>query len=242
MLESRGIRTVTIGLVRPHMETTRPPRGVWVPFPLGRPLGEPENPAFQRRVLLQALRLVDRAEGPVILEDFPEDAPSMRDTARWMPQVVLPDRAPQLPIDAVGWSSALHSELKKVIPHWEAARHRFGRTTVGLSRLTPAEWPAYAAQFLAGNLPASPVAGLSPALVLRYLSDDLKALYGEAVQAIGPQPSPAHVNRWFWGETIAADLLRALRTASTTSPNDGFKTVGGRFLVPGPYVAKSASS
>ncbi len=88
MIEARGIATVVIGLVRPHLESTKSPRGLWVPFPLGRPLGEPEDPAFQRRVLMAALALLERRDGPVLLVDFPEDAPSMTDTAGWTPQVV----------------------------------------------------------------------------------------------------------------------------------------------------------
>ena len=47
MIEARGIATVVIGLVRPHLETIRPPRALFVPFELGRPLGAPEDAAFQ---------------------------------------------------------------------------------------------------------------------------------------------------------------------------------------------------
>ena len=83
--------------------------------------------------------------------------------------------------------------------------------------------------------------GLTPALTVRHLADDLKALYAEAVQAAGAQPSTKQINAWFWGSgpgsgTVAADLLRALRTAALTSPDNGFKAFGTRFLVPGPYV------
>ena len=61
MLETRGTPTVAIGLVRPHLEQVRPPRGLWTPFQLGRPLGEPGDAIFQRRVLLQALNLLRAA-------------------------------------------------------------------------------------------------------------------------------------------------------------------------------------
>ena len=236
MIEARGVATVTIGLVRPHVEKTKPPRGLWVPFPLGRPFGEPEDAAFQRRVLLQALGLLERKSGPVLLEDFPDDAPSMRDRPDWKPQVVLPDLAVPAAGDVAGWISGVTAEMAKVIPHWEAAQHRYGRTTVGLSRLPPKDWVPFAAPFLAGEIADSPVAGLSPALVVRYIADDVKALYAEAVQAIGPQPSGAQVNRWFWDMTLAADFLRALRTAAIASPHTGFNTAGSRFIVPAPYV------
>ncbi len=238
MIEARGVATVAIGLVRPHIEKTKPPRGLFVPFPLGRPFGEPESAAFQRRVLLQALSLLERPQGPVILEDFAEDAPSMRDNPGWTPQVVLTDLATPAAGDVAGWVKAIAAELQTVIPHAQAAEHRFGRTTVGLSRLPPEAWAPYAAQFLTGVVPDSPVPGLSPALVVRYIADDMKALYTQAAQAIGPQPSMAQHNGWFWGQTIAADFLRALRTAALASKHTGFNTAGSRFIVPGPFVEK----
>jgi hypothetical protein len=236
MIESRGVATVVIGLVRPHMEMTKPPRGLWVPFPLGRPIGEPEDATFQLRVLMAALDLLERRDGPLLLVDFPDDAPSMSDNAEWSPQVLLPPRPGFLPDGEGGWSRALAAELAAVRPHWEAARHRFGRTTVGNSRLGLEQWPPFAARFLAGEVPQSPVAGISPSVLVRYVADDLKALYAEAVQAMGPQPSMAQVNRWFWRETLAADFLRALREAAIASSHQGFNTAGSRFLVPAPFV------
>lgn len=236
MLETRGIATVAVRLVRPHMERTRPPRGLWVPFPLGRPFGEPEDAAFQRRVLMMALGLLERTDGPVVLVDFPDDAPSMLDTPGWRARIGLPGWATALPADPAGWVEALSAELAAVRPHWDAARLRFGRTTVGNARLPPQQWASFAVQFLAGNIPDSPVAGLSPAVLVRYVADDLKALYMEAVQACGPQASSAQVNRWFWDETLAGQFLRALRDAAVASPHNGFKTAGTRFIVPAPWL------
>ena len=236
MIETRGIATVVIGLVRPHLESTKSPRSLWVPFPLGRPLGEPEDPSFQRRVLMAALDLLERRDGPVLLIDFPDDAPSMTDTAGWSPQIDLPAPTPKLPDNAAGWAEALTAEIEMVRPHWIAAQRRFGRTTVGLSHVPPEQWGAFAAPFLTGEMPDSIVEGLSPALLLRTIADDIKALYGEAVQAAGPQPSSGQVNGWFWNRTLAGQFLRALRIAALTSAHSGFNTVGSRFIVPAPWV------
>ena len=49
MLEARGLPTVVVGLIRLHMEKVKVPRGLWVPFELGRPLGERAGP--RHRVL-----------------------------------------------------------------------------------------------------------------------------------------------------------------------------------------------
>ena len=73
MLEERGFSTVAIASVRAQAEKTRPPRALWTTSQLGRPLGEPGDAPFQRRVLLAALALLERTDGPVILEDFNED-------------------------------------------------------------------------------------------------------------------------------------------------------------------------
>ena len=54
-LEEEGIASVAISLIRPRDRDTTP-RALWVPFELGRPFGPPCDGAFQKRVLLAALR------------------------------------------------------------------------------------------------------------------------------------------------------------------------------------------
>ena len=94
MLEEAGFSTVALASVRAQAEKVRPPRALWTSAALGRPVGEPEDAAFQHRVLRAALALLERTDGPVILEDFPEDPPGLRDTQGWLP--------PPLP----AWSAA----------------------------------------------------------------------------------------------------------------------------------------
>jgi hypothetical protein len=229
MLEERGFSTVAIASVRAQAEKTRPPRALWTTSQLGRPLGEPGDPAFQRRVLMAALRLLERTDGPVILEDFTEDPPGWRDTPNW--------RAPRLQEVSEGletpdaWAAAFGAELSALQPLWRIARARCGRTTVGLSFQAPEAWPRFATSFLAGELPIVPELA-TPALALRMLCDDIKALYGEAAQAEGPAPSAHQIDEWFWRQTVAGRLLIALRTVAMASDNNALKTVGGRFFVP----------
>ncbi len=68
-LEEEGVATTQISLIREHTEIIKPPRALWVPFELGRPLGLPDDPALQTRVLVAALKLLEAERGPV-LEDF----------------------------------------------------------------------------------------------------------------------------------------------------------------------------
>ena len=226
MMETRGFATTAIGLVRYQMEQVRPPRGLWTPFQLGRPLGEPEDAAFQRRVLMQALGLLERTDGPVVLEDFPDDPPGWTDRAGWAP-----------PFEAGAGTDGFGAELERVRPFWEAAQARFGRTTVGVSGQAVAAWPDYVERALHGELVA--VAPLpTGAASLRFLSDDIKAMYSEAAQAHGPAPASRQIDAWFWRGTVAGRVLIALRTTALASGDEALKTVGTRFIVPAIYVPK----
>ena len=68
-LEREGIATVSISLLREVTETLRLPRALFVPYPLGYPLGEPQNAALQRSIIASALALLARNDAPV-LENF----------------------------------------------------------------------------------------------------------------------------------------------------------------------------
>lgn len=68
-IEYAGITTVSLSLLREITEKIRPPRALFVPFPLGYPLGEPNNPSLQLRVLRSAFALLARNDAPV-LENF----------------------------------------------------------------------------------------------------------------------------------------------------------------------------
>ena len=89
-LEDEGIATTGISLVRNNTERMELPRFLWVPFELGRPFGAPHEPDFQRRVLHAALALLERSDGPVILEDFVDEAPVTDDSGVGTPTERLP--------------------------------------------------------------------------------------------------------------------------------------------------------
>ena len=70
VLEEHGLATVSLGIIEKQLTSTAPPRGLFVDFPLGRPLGRPNDSAFQQRVIDHAFALLDANE-PVI-DTFPE--------------------------------------------------------------------------------------------------------------------------------------------------------------------------
>jgi hypothetical protein len=231
MLEERGTPTVAIAIARGQAERTRPPRALFVPFQLGRPLGLPGDAGFRRRVLLAALGLLERQDGPVILADYAEEDPNWQDTAGWQPPL-----APTVaPFGVAGFAA----ELAALAPAWARAQARFGRSTVGLAGQPPEAWPAFCAEVLAGGLPTVPLHPTA-ALATRFLCDDVKAMYGEAAAADGPAPSARQIDSWFWRQTQAGALLLALRGVAMASDNNALKTVGGRFFVPVPWLPPAA--
>ncbi len=68
-IEHAGMTTVSISLLREITEKVRPPRALFVPYPLGYPLGEPGNPDLQKRIMRAAFALLPRTDTPV-LESF----------------------------------------------------------------------------------------------------------------------------------------------------------------------------
>lgn len=60
VIEKSGVPTVSISLLADVTECVEPPRALRVRRPLGYPLGEPNNPDLQRKILQAALGLLSR--------------------------------------------------------------------------------------------------------------------------------------------------------------------------------------
>jgi D-proline reductase (dithiol) PrdB len=58
VIEKAGIATVSVTLLTEVTERVAPPRALAVDRPLGYPLGEPNNPDLQKRIILAALDLL----------------------------------------------------------------------------------------------------------------------------------------------------------------------------------------
>jgi hypothetical protein len=70
-IEREGIATVSISLLREVTSVIKPPRALFVNFPMGHPLGAPNRPELQHRVIAAALALLQRSDAPV-LEEYKE--------------------------------------------------------------------------------------------------------------------------------------------------------------------------
>jgi hypothetical protein len=232
-LEEEGVATVGISLIRPQTENTKPPRALWVPFELGRPFGPPSDAAFQKRVIVSALRMLEGGGGPVVIDDFPDDDPRAEPDPGWRPPSVTG-------VAAGGSAATLGARLEREIAHLQSAHdwwiERRGRTTIGLSGLAMPAIGRYVAAWLGGEVPASPVEDFSPILALRFAVDDLKAYYLEAA-AGDRSPSSRQLGDWLWNKTAAGAAIVALRALGLASEDERLKAVLGNFMVPATRVA-----
>lgn len=232
--------TTQISLVREHTAKITPPRALWVPFELGRPLGVPGDTAFQTRVLRAALQLLEAASGPVLV-DFPDDAPAVVDAPTPLVCPVSFASPPEDLSDTDFLRSALQREIAQLRTWYDLAVTRRGRTTVGVSRLTPEGMGTFIGAFLDGQAPSNPRADIPLAALFRYAVEDLKAYYCEALAA---QPGNSTADSttladWFWRDTAAGRVLFAVHEVSKQSAIPGMQAVAAGLLIP---RARSAES
>ena len=63
-IESVGIATISISLSKDITEKLCLPRALFIKFPLGHPIGYPQQAARHRRVLRQLLRYIKEIDSP----------------------------------------------------------------------------------------------------------------------------------------------------------------------------------
>ncbi|MGI9425715.1 MAG: hypothetical protein ACR2PA_21180 [Hyphomicrobiaceae bacterium] len=232
-IEAAGLATTQISLIRLHTEKTRPPRALWVSFELGRPLGVPDDAAFQHRVLRAALDLLDHPGGPVLV-DYPEDAPPAEaaDMDGWV--CPMPVRAP--PDASQDPTATLHAEISSLRQWHDLFRERRGRTSVGASGRSIDDIASYLARMLADGRPGPADGSETPAQLLKLGSEDIKAFYSEAALAMPGNKSARQIADWLWLETELGRTLLALRPVCLESDDKAVKRVGQVTLVPHAYL------
>jgi hypothetical protein len=236
-LEEEGIATVAIALIRPQAENTRPPRALWVPFELGRPMGPPSDTAFQKRVIMAALGLLTAQPQASLIVDFPDDDTREVPDSNWRPPIDRPHPTPPPQAgEGVALADAVEAELRALAAAYAASCVARERSTVGLSGLPPAACGEYVAAWLRGERPASPVADMSPPLALRFAIDDLKAFALEAALTPGTRPSSQQLGDWLWNETALGAGLQVLRRVGLASDDERLK-IAAAFFVPALRVA-----
>lgn len=218
-LESEGLSTTGISLVREHTEAMAPPRALWVPFPLGRPLGAAGDAAFQHRVIAAALALLDRPEGPV-LEDFPEAAPETDSAEPWSCPVRFAQ--PAVGDDIAGLARA---ELAGLAAWHALATRRRGRSAADTSGLA-------VEQCLDIVVDACEAGGTDDVRQLKAAVEDLKTHYVEAVTARPGTPPAGAIDAMLWNESALGRLLRHLFACGSASDDPAMRFFAGNALVP----------
>ena len=214
--EGDGLATVIVALVREHVVAMRPPRALWVPFELGRPFAAPKRADLQRRILGEALAMLDLGPGP-LLNEF--DAPESRsaDDPDWRPPVGLDRRS-------------LEAEARQVAEIWSALVQRNGRTTVGISGFSPPQAVAFVDRYLDPEPIPNPK-GMARVSRARFAIDDIKACYLEAATAGDDNPSSRQLHDWFWEQSLAGAMIKRFQDRARHSEDANLRLISGS-LVP----------
>ena len=216
IFETEGLASVLVGFVREHMEAVKPPRALWLDFPMGRPMGKPNDPDFQKGVIRAAFRLFEAPSGPV-LEDFPEAIP-IRDGRM---SYALPDEVILKPGEAGDIDALLaqaQAEVAALKPGYEAAKAARGRTTVGASELAIEELAPFIAQFARGEkVKKSPRKGVPPLALFKLAVEDLWAYFTESISHAEGVTEFEDLGAAFWENTRAARLILAVEAAALTT-------------------------
>jgi len=206
-IEQEGVPTTQISLVREHTEKIRPPRALWVPFPMGRPFGAPGDVALQHRVLTAALELAEAESGPVLV-DFPDDLPGATDLTGWTCPIPLTHPGAEADDDL---ATQLEREIAQLRPCYERALERRGRTAFGILGIPVEEVARFLLSQLGDAPLPSPRAGVADPEALVFAGEDLKTYYTEAATAEPGGASSRDLLAWLVEETVAGRLLLALQ-------------------------------
>ncbi len=193
--------TVALASVFAVAQRMHPPRALYCEFPLGRPLGRPNDVGFQHDVLRRAFALLDSASGPV-LETYPDviEADDVEPLACDLP----PRYDPSVPA-AVDEARGLRAAYDRSLAHR-------GATSVG--RATDADGIPAAIESLTritdgtpwteAGLPGDPIS----------VAHDIRSYYEEAAVAlVDVAPNAGAAEAWFYEETEAGRALLAARRA-----------------------------
>jgi len=216
-LEDEGLATVVVALVREHVVKMRPPRALWVPFEMGRPFGTPNDTELQHRVLKAALALLDLSGAEPILEDYSEEASNRNGDANWRFPVSLN-------------TENVVAEVECVLPAWQQAQKRFGKTTVGISGLTPETAVEYIERYLTDDPLPNPK-GMAKVSRARFAIDDIKAFYFESAASVG-NPSSLQINHWFWHNTLAGKMILQFQDAARVSDDKNLRLMESSLVPP----------
>ena len=243
--ESYGFSTVLVGFVKEHIQAIKPPRALWLNFPMGRPLGKPNDAEYQKKVIRSAFSLFDSSSGPV-LEDFPDIIPVKNGRMGYALPVELVMKKNEIgDVDII--LKEIENEIQDLKQAYDNAISDRGRTTVGASEMSISDFAPFIVSFLKDDIPKSPRKGLGAIPQLKLVVEDLQAYYTEAVTHRDGIDDFEKIGSWFWEKTKAGRLILSLEAVSLESENRVLRQIVDmslitpRFWSEGPLPGTSGS-
>ena len=234
-----------VGFIKEHIQAIKPPRALWLNFPMGRPLGKPNDPEYQKNIIRSAFNLFNSSSGP-ILEDFPDIIPVRNGRMGYALPVELVMKKNEMgDVDII--LKEVEKEIQGLKQAYENAVAYRSRTTVGASEMSIAEFAPYIVSFLKDDIPKSPRKGLGAIPQLKLVVEDLQAYYTETVTHRDGIDDFEKIGSWFWEETKAGRLILALEAVSLESENRVLRQIVDmslitpRFWSEGPLPGSSGS-
>lgn len=243
-IERAGVATTSISLIRAQTEKVKPPRALWVPFALGRPLGSSAEPEFQKQVMRAAFDLLETATEHTVV-DFPDEAPDEAGPGVWACPLNFDP-----PAD-LSLGDQLLAEIARLRPWALETRRERGRSLFGASGASPDQVDDVA-RALAHVAEHGEVHRMPPGdtvdwrfkmpLLIRHLADDLRTFYHEGLAAQPGPGAPNHhaLNDWIFGGTALGNVLQAVADRLTDADDGMAKLVRGLVIPEGHYRGGSA--
>jgi hypothetical protein len=205
VLEQHGIATVALVSVLGQAQRMKAPRALYCDFPLGRPLGAPNDSALQHRVLAAALGLLDTPQSSVpLLATFDEVIIADQEDAASCP---VPPRLDPNAHPAVDEARGLRAAYQRTIA-------RTGRTSFGKTLTVDTVDDAVTAFIaLADGTPLGDVVMPGGGNHLEVAAD-LRAYYEEAALSLTDGPTgPRATEAWLYEHTETGALLHRVQAA-----------------------------
>ncbi|MDH3498890.1 MAG: hypothetical protein OEM97_02100 [Acidimicrobiia bacterium] len=188
--------------MRGQIERSAPPRALYAELPLGRPLGKPNDAAYQKKVMMAAFDLLKEESGPVLVE-FPD---------------VVEDESAEALVCAV--PPRFNPDLHPAIDEAQGIRAAYNRTVEdkGVTSVGRAESaddiPAIIEAFInIGNGVSFKEAGMPGGDVLAGALD-IRSYYEEAAQSLADHvPGARQVDTWIYQETAVGKVMHAAQKA-----------------------------
>ncbi len=199
VFEAAGIATVGLSIVRRQAENVKAPRFLHCEFPLGRPLGKPNDAPFQLDVIRRAFALLDRTDVPII-EDHPD---VIEDEVDQPASCALPPRLDRTLHPAVDEALGLRPAYNR---HLLASAGRTAMGRVG--------GPDQIADLVSRMVQLAESATLADAGfdadTARGASQDIRAYYEEAALALAEHvPGARQIETWMYTQTQTGLVIRA---------------------------------